>query len=60
MPFFVIISPHEEGVSMDKKIFLTDEELNQLRYYANEVGHGSDGRVFHTRKIILSSYIEKH
>ena len=44
---------------MDKKIFLTEEELNQLRYYANEVGHGSDGRVFPYKKDYLIKLYRK-
>ena len=44
---------------MDKKIFLTDQELNELRYYANEVGHGSDGRVFPYKKEYLIKLYRK-
>ena len=44
---------------MEKKIYLTDEELNQLKYLIKEVGHGSDGRVFPYKKEYLIKLYRK-
>ena len=42
---------------MDKKIFLNRQEVNGLRNYTSEVGHGSDGRVFpYKKKYIIKLY----
>ena len=42
---------------MDKKVFLTRQEVNGLRNYTKEVGHGSDGRVFpYKNKYLIKLY----
>ena len=42
---------------MDKKVFLTRQEVNCLRNYTKEVGHGSDGRVFpYNKKYLIKLY----
>ena len=42
---------------MDKKVFLTRQEVNGLRNYTKEVGHGSDGRVFpYKKKYLIKLY----
>ena len=44
---------------MEKKIFLTRQEVNDLRNYTKEVGHGSDGRVFPYKKNYLIKLYRK-
>ena len=42
---------------MDKKVFLNRQEVNGLRNYTKEVGHGSDGRVFpYKKKYLIKLY----
>lgn len=42
---------------MEKKVFLTRQELNDLRNYTKEAGHGSDGRVFpYKKKYLIKLY----
>jgi len=54
---FGIISTHKEGVNMDNKVMLTKKEVNDLRDYTKEVGHGSDGRVFpYKKKYLIKLY----